>query len=114
MRKIAINAQTNTRTRPARYAAVRQSLGEPDPFRLKHRSALREIVQAIVHERLDKKTAINRISKWAEENIETDDQEQFREVVENEVLSLHAGNFARYQIKPSQFSAWQEVWNEPK
>lgn len=98
----------------ARYAAVRQSLGEPDPFRLKHRSALREIVQAIVHERLDKKTAINRISKWAEENIETDDQEQFREVVENEVLSLHAGNFARYQIKPSQFSAWQEVWNEPK
>ena len=29
---------------------------------------------------------------------------------ENEVLSLHAGNFARYRIKPSQFSAWQEVW----
>ena len=25
----------------ARYAAVRQSLGEPDPFRLRHRDALR-------------------------------------------------------------------------
>ena len=98
----------------ARYTAVRQSLGEPDPFRLKHRSALREIVKTIVLERLDRKTAINRISKWTNKNIETDDQEQFREIAENEVLSLHAGNFARYQIKPSQFSAWQEAWNGPK
>lgn len=47
----------------ARYTAVRQSLGEPDPFRLKHRSALREIVKAVVFERLDKKAAFNRISK---------------------------------------------------
>jgi hypothetical protein len=98
----------------ARYAAVRQSLGDPDPFRLKHRSALREIVKIIVFERLGRKTAINRVSKWAEENIETGDHEQFREIAENELLSLHAGNFARYQIKPSQFSAWQEAWNEPK
>lgn len=27
-----------------RYAAVRQSLGEPDPFRLRHRDALRAVV----------------------------------------------------------------------
>ena len=98
----------------ARYTAVRQSLGEPDPFRLKHRSALREIVKAVVLERLDKKSAFNRISKWAKKNIEPDDLERFREIAENEALSLHAGNFARYQIKPSQFSAWQDVWNEPK
>ena len=26
----------------SRYAAVRQSLGEPDPFRLKHRAGLRQ------------------------------------------------------------------------
>ena len=39
----------------ARYAAVRQSLGEPDPFRLQHRSALREVVGAVVRERMDKK-----------------------------------------------------------
>jgi len=98
----------------ARYTAVRQSLGEPDPFRLKHRSALREIVKAVVLERLDKKAAFNRISKWANKNIEPVDLERFREIAENEALSLHAGNFARYQIKPSQFSAWQDVWNEPK
>lgn len=98
----------------ARYTAVRQSLGEPDPFRLKHRSALREIVKAIVLERLDKKAAFNRISKWANKNIKPVDLERFGEIAGNEVLSLHAVNFARYQIKPSQFSAWQDVWNEPK
>ena len=29
----------------ARYAAVRQSLGEPDPFRMQHRENLREVVR---------------------------------------------------------------------
>jgi len=98
----------------ARYAAVRQSLGEPDPFRLKYRSALREIVRTIVLDRLDKKAAFHRIFTWTSENIDKEDQPLFRETAENEVLSLHAGNFARYQIRPSQFSAWQNVWGMKK
>src|SRR5262245_16724113 len=32
----------------SRYASVRQSLGEPDPFRLRHRDALRTIVGEVV------------------------------------------------------------------
>ena len=95
----------------SRYAAVRQSLGEPDPFRLKHRAGLREIVQAIVLERLDKKAAFSRIAAWAAMNIEPEEQDRFRELAEDEVLGLHEGNFARFQIKPSQFKAWQDAWN---
>ena len=34
----------------SRYAAVKQSLGEPDSFRLKHRAGLRQIVGEIVLE----------------------------------------------------------------
>ena len=94
----------------AHYTAVRQSLGEPDPFRLKYRSALQDVIQNIVLERLNKKAAFNRIVQWAEQHIPQEDRQRFREVAENEVLSLHAGNFARYRIKPSQFSAWQEIW----
>jgi hypothetical protein len=96
----------------SRYAAVRQSLGEPDPFRLKHRPDLREVVQAIVFERLDKKAAFARIAAWAAKNIEVEEQGRFRVVAEDEVLGLHEGNFARYQIRPSQFKAWQDAWNE--
>jgi hypothetical protein len=33
--------------------------------------------------------------------------------VETELLSIHEGNFARYQITPSEFEAWQAVWRQP-
>ena len=33
---------------------------------------------------------------------------------EAELVSLHEGNFARYQIRPSEFEAWQQVWGERK
>ena len=62
----------------ARYAAVRQSLGEPDPFRLRHRAALRDLVGEVVRARMDRKQAAAHISTWASENIATDDRERFR------------------------------------
>ena len=89
----------------ARYAAVRQSLGEPDPFRMQHRTALREVVGAAVRGRMDKKQAAAYVSRW------TQARERFREVAERELLSLHERNFARYRVRPSEFAAWQEVWS---
>jgi hypothetical protein len=94
----------------ARYAAVRQSLGEPDPFRLRYRAALREIVGSIVRERMNRKTAAAHISSWVSKNIDDADHDRFREIAEGELLSLHEGNFARYQITPSEFESWQQQW----
>src|SRR5690606_6697976 len=37
----------------ARYSAVRQSLGEPDPFRIRYRSAISDTVTQVVHQGLD-------------------------------------------------------------
>lgn len=94
----------------ARYAAVRQSLGEPDPFRLRYRVQLREIVAALIRSRLRRKDAATRIAAWAAKEIPPDDRQRFAEVVEAELTSLHEGNFARYQIRPSEFTAWQQAW----
>jgi hypothetical protein len=94
-----------------RYAAVRQSLGEPDPFRLRHRAALREIIAAIVQGRMGKKAAVGHIGAWTRAHIEPAEREQFRALVEDELLGLHEGNFARYQIRPAEFAAWREAWN---
>jgi hypothetical protein len=94
----------------ARYAAVRQSLGEPDPFRLRHRTALREVVGAVVRGRMNKKQGAAHVSAWAQERIAQQERERFREVAESELLGLHEGNFARYQIRPSEFAAWREAW----
>ena len=94
----------------ARYAAVRQSLGEPDPFRMRHRTALRELVAAVVRDRMDTGHAATAIGAWVAQHIAEQEAERFREMVERELLSLHEGNFARYRITPSEFAAWQEAW----
>ena len=99
----------------ARYAAVRQSLGEPDPFRFAHKAALRHIVGEVVRGRMDKKEAATYVTAWVEKNgIPEAEQEKFRDMAESELVSLHEGNFARYQIRPSEFEAWQKVWGERK
>jgi hypothetical protein len=95
----------------ARYVAVRQSIGEPDPFRLRYRTELRSIVVEVVRGRMNRKAADARITEWARKNIDADERVQFRDVAESELIGLHAGNFARYQIRPSEFEAWQKAWN---
>ena len=92
------------------YAAVRQSLGEPDPFRFRYRAALRQIVADVVRERLDRQVAAGFLAQWTEKNIAPEDRARFREMAEAELLSLHGGNFARYQLRPAEFAAWQAVW----
>ncbi len=99
----------------ARYAAVRQSLGEPDPFRFRHKAALTQIVGEVVLGRMDRKAAAAHVAAWVENNgIQEADRERFRDMAESELVSLHEGNFARYQIRPSEFEAWQKVWGDRK
>ena len=51
------------------------------------------------------------VQSFAERNVAMADRERFTEMAESELLTLHEGNFARYQIRPSEFQAWEEVWN---
>lgn len=93
-----------------RYAAVRQSLGEPDPFRQRHREALRQIVGAVVRGKMDRKAAAAYIATWVKDNLTADDRGTFRDMAESDLLGLHEGNFARLQVRPSEFAAWQVAW----
>ena len=95
----------------ARYAAVRQSLGEPDPFRLRYRDRLRTTVRDIVRAPMDRQAARAHLTNVAHEEVTPEDREQFIEIAETELLGLHEGNFARYQVRPSEFSAWSKGWN---
>ncbi len=94
----------------ARYSAVRQSLGEPDPFRVRYRDELREAVAHVVLNAMNRQDAVRYLEEWTEQNIESHDRFRFRETAEDELLSLHEGNFARYRIRPSAFRKWQETW----
>jgi hypothetical protein len=95
----------------ARYSAVRQSLGDPDPFRLRHRAAIGSFVREVVLGVMDKRAATKWIAAEAERVIPQAERSKFIEVVETELGCLHGGNIARYRLRPSEFNAWSKGWS---
>ncbi len=95
----------------ARYSAVRQSLGEPDPFRLRYRDLLMQVVGEIVRRPMDKRQAIAFIHEQSQARVPEADRARFTELAETEALSLHEGNMARYRVRPSEYGAWRAVWD---
>ena len=93
-----------------RYSAARQSLGEPDPFRMRYRQLLHDVVAEVVRRGLDRREAVLRIRHYTAQNVPDRDRDRFVEIVETGLMALHEGNIARYRLRPSEFSAWQDVW----
>jgi Fic/DOC family len=96
----------------ARYAAIRQTTGNPDPFRLRHRQALKQVVSDVIREQMNQKAAASHIAAWSANHIPEADRARFIETAETELMSIHEGNFARYQVRPSEYHAWQTVWHQ--
>lgn len=94
----------------ARYSAVRQTLGEPDQFRLRYRQQITEVVAQVVRGKMSKAQAVSHIQRNAQTEVDAHDRERFVEVVETQLLSLHEGSIARYRLRPSEFHAWEVVW----
>jgi len=94
----------------ARYAAVRHTLGDPDPFRMRHRGLIMEMVGEVIRRGMDKKAAVKFILLSAETKASGEDRAQLVTVAETELTSLHEGNFARYRVRPSEYYAWRQVW----
>lgn len=91
-----------------RYMAVRQSLGDPDPFRLKYRDAMISVVGHIV--RSNFLPTPDQIRLAAEDqNVPAEHTDHFVRLVQRELGSLHEGNFARYRLRPSEFRAWRHA-----
>lgn len=94
-----------------RYSAIQQTLGEPDPFRLRHRQALKLIVAEVIKGKLDKKAAAKFVIQWSGKEIAEADRARFAEMAETELMALHEGNFARYPVRPGEFADWYRVWS---
>lgn len=94
-----------------RYISIRQSVGEPDPFRIRYRNAIYALVADVVTNRRNQKEATTLVEAESH-NLPEPDRSKFIEVVETELLALHEGNYARYRIRPSEFEAWQKVWKK--
>lgn len=94
----------------ARYSAARQSLGDPDPFRLRYREFIAQLVSNIVRSALNKREAVSAMKQFIGREIVEQDRARFMEMVETELTGLHEGNIARYSLKPSEFASWLKRW----
>lgn len=92
-----------------RYAAIRQTLGEPDPFHLTYRELIRALITEIISKGHGREPAIALINDRARQ-LPLNDRPKFIEAVDTELMSLHEGNFARYRVSPSEFGRWREGW----
>jgi hypothetical protein len=87
-----------------RYKTVRESLPEPDPFRLKYRSALIEFIGEVVRNGLDPRAEA--ATALIQQLVSPADRERFRELALTELSQLHEGNIARFRIRPTEFRKW--------
>ncbi len=93
-----------------RYATTRQAIGEPDPFRLQYRNAIKHSFGEIVRSGMNKEQAISAIRQHAIDSIPAEDRSRFIEIVERELLGLHEGNIARYQLRLIEYENWKKIW----
>lgn len=87
--------------------SLRQSLGDPDPFRLKYRSEIGTVIREIVQQGVSEAEAENWTAQRIADEIPAGDREQFLTTIRVELRCLHDGNIARFRIRPGEFTNWK-------
>ena len=95
-----------------RYTIIRGAVGDPDAFWVRHREAITGQVAAIIRARCDRREAVARLRRWAEESVIENDRKRFVAAAEETLAGIHEGNFARYRVRPSEYEAWKASWTE--
>jgi Fic family protein len=93
-----------------RYARVRQEVGDPDPFRLRHRMAIARVVREVVQGAMGQRQALKWIAMEAEKEMPVAERSQFGGEVEQSLLNLHEGSIARFRLRPAEFAEWRKNW----
>jgi hypothetical protein len=89
-----------------RYKTVRDSLPEPDPFRLEHRQEFIDVVGSIVRDQL--RPTAQQVATLAAPQLKGAELKRFTQMVLEELGGLHEGNIARFRLRPSEFRRWRE------
>ncbi|MEQ1644145.1 MAG: Fic family protein, partial [Pyrinomonadaceae bacterium] len=93
-----------------RYTAIQLAMGEPNLMKLRYRTQIQEIVRSIILERVAGSDVVSRIH--ASLNVSTiaeADRGEVFNLIEQEIVSLHDGNVARFKVRPSEFQEWKEL-----
>ena len=89
-----------------RYLAITQTMVAPDPLKIKYREALIQAVQAVIKGRLQPSPAV--VAELARDHAAQADQAAFTEMLTAALHQLHEGSIARYRLRRSEYTAWQQ------
>jgi len=90
-----------------RYMAIRETVAEPDPLRLRYREALITVVSEIV--RGLKTPGTKPVRDVAATLVPREDLQQITELALADLRNLHEGNVSRYRLRLSEYRAWQPM-----
>lgn len=88
-----------------RYMAIRETVAEPDPVRLRYREALIAIVAEIVRSQQAPGEAAVRVV--AATLVPQQDLDRIVALALEDLANLHEGNVSRYRLRLSEYRAWQ-------
>lgn len=94
-----------------RYVIVRDSVAEPDVFRMKYKPTLVHLIGGIVRDR--RQPTEQEIRARAAALVDPQDLNRIVELTAREFARLYEGNIARYRIRPSEFWAWFNATRPP-
>lgn len=90
-----------------RYMAIRETVAEPDPVRLRYReeiiTAVAEIVRAL---QSPGEAAVRAVAGTL---VPPEDLDQVIELALDDLRNLHEGNVTRYRLRLSEYRAWQPL-----
>ena len=84
----------------AKYKVVQESMGAPDPFRVRYREALNEAVGLVVR---DRKPVVEALAGLG---LPDQDASKFQELLAQELNAITPFNCARYRIGIRETQAW--------
>ena len=84
----------------SKYKVVIESMGSPDPFRVKYRETLNEAVGMVVRDRKDMDEALAILG------LPEEDALKFQQLLVRELAALENFNCARYRLGIKQTQAW--------
>ena len=90
-----------------RYLAIKETVAEPDPMRLRHREALITIVGEIV--RGQQRPSAAAVREVAKSLVPNKDLDRVIELAIGDLTHLHDGNVSRYRLRLSEYRVWQPL-----
>ena len=90
-----------------RYMAIRETVAEPDPVRLRYREALISVVGEIVRGQQPPGAAA--VRAVAAPLVPQMDLDRIIELALSDLRNLHEGNVSRYRLRLSDYRAWQPL-----